>query len=643
MSNYFSDHEDLQFYFNKAIDWAKLIPLVEHNTQEHNASTLQDTIDFYRQAAEMFGQFVAEGIAPYAQEIDRQGVQLVDGEVVSPARVDTIFAHMRQLDLHRICIPRELGGMNSSVILYFIFLELLARAEPSVSHHYAFHTGISMIMLALSIQEGTTTWDAQKQCIQTTRFRQEIEEISRGDAWGAMDITEPDAGSDMAALRCIGEQDEQGNWFVSGQKIFITSGHGKYHFVIARTEKTSDKDDSANGLAGLSLFLVKTYEDNEQGQRIRYASIDRIEEKLGHHGSVTATLTFDRTPALLVGKRGEGFRYMLTLMNNARISVGFEAIGLCEQAYALAKSYAAQRPSMGKMIDQHEMIADYLEQMRCEIWGLRALAMDAAFHEEMHQRYQFQLSLAPPTHPAERKKLEKKLARHKARARQLTPLLKYVGSEKAVEMARKCIQIHGGNGYIREYGAEKLLRDAIVMPIYEGTSQIQALMVVKDMLGNILKNPQGFVRRLAQIQWRSLSARDPLERRVAKLQALAFKCQQVLLRKTASDKFRSIQQHPMGEWPQKLRKGWNPKRDFAYAMLHAERLTRLLAEVAICKQLLKQAQAYTERREILERYLVYAEPRCRSLHDEITTTGDYLLQRLASTQEQEKATTKAAS
>jgi 3-(methylthio)propanoyl-CoA dehydrogenase len=396
---------------------------------------------------------------------------------------------------------------------------------------------------------------------------------------------------------------------VSGQKIFITSGHGKYHFVIARTEP------DAEGLAGLSMFLVPTYRD-EGGQRVRLATLDRIEEKLGHHGSVTAAVTFDRTPAQLIGKRGDGFRFMLRLMNSARLAVGFESIGVCESAYRMARDYAAQRPSMGKTVDRHEMIADYLDEMATDIQGLRALAMYGAVEEEVGQR----LAMTGKT---------KEARPHQANSRRVTPLLKYMAAEKAVEMARRCIQIHGGNGYMTEYGAEKLLRDALVMPIYEGTSQIQALMAMKDTLAGLLRDPQGFVRRVAQASWRSVSARDPLERRVARLEALSLRAQRHLITRTAAVKLRSLRGKSLGAWPGVLRRKWNPKRDFAFAMLHAERLCRLMTDAAIAEALWAQARNHPERREVLERFVERAEPRCRHLVDEITTTGHRVLAELA--------------
>ena len=636
MANYLHDNDDLLYYLDKGIDWDPIVKLTERGFEDEDGPRdVAEAKELYRDIAELVGKLAAEEIAPRAKAIEQAGFRVEDGEAVAPPELDVLFEQIRELDLHRLNLPRELAGMNCPLLLYFIDCELMARADVSVMAHHGFHGGMALAMLAFSIREGSTTFEGTR--IAHTRFGDEIEEIASGQAWGCMDITEPDAGSDMARLRAVGEQDADGNWFVTGQKIFITSGHGKYHFVIARTEKVVDEGDPMAGLRGLSMFLVPAYTEDEHGNRQRLVSLDRVEEKLGHHGSCTAALTFERARAHLIGARGEGFKSMLLLMNNARLGVGFESIGLCEAAYRLAREYAEQRPSMGKTIDRHEMIADYLDQMRTEIQGLRALAIDGAFHEEMAQK----LDIAGRADPSRTEEFERARARHAAKARRVTPLLKYLAAEKAVEMARRAVQIHGGNGYTTEYGAEKLLRDAMVMPIYEGTSQIQALMAMKDTLGAILKAPQEFVKRLAQARWRALSARDAYERRVAKLQALALDAQQHLIRRTATDKLRAVQDRPLTQWRQALLEDWDPKRDFSYAMLHAEHLTLLLCDVAICEALLEQAKRHPERIEVLERYLERAEPRARYQHDLIVSTGQGLLERLARRTQTSQAASQA--
>jgi alkylation response protein AidB-like acyl-CoA dehydrogenase len=629
MANYFKDNDDLNFYVNHWIDWAPLVQLTERDFRAKDShASVDEAVTFYRESLEMMGEFVAAEVAPIAAKVDRVGLHLEKGEVISPPELDALFAKIKELGLHGLAVPREFGGMNAPLINYFLSAEMFARADASIMTHFSFHCGIAMAMLVYSLREGTSKIDPKTGEIVETRFADAIREITAGDAWGCMDITEANAGSDMAALRTKGEQDENGNWFVTGEKIFISSGHGKYHLVIARTEEAKPGEDSFAGLKGLSMFVVPAYEDTPNG-RVRYVFVDRLEEKLGHHASATCALRFERAPAHLIGNRGEGFNYMLLLMNNARIGVGFESLGGCEAAYRLAVDYAAQRRSMGKTIDRHEMIADYLDEMRTDIQGIRALAVQGAYHEEMSQKLQIAVEHGE-LGELEKKRLERDLRRHRRLSRRVTPLLKYLAGEKVVELSKRSIQIHGGVGYTAEYGAEKLLRDGMVMPIYEGTSQIQSLMAMKDSLSGILKDPQGFVRRIAQARWKSVSARDTLERRVAKIQALSLAAQQHLVSRTATDKLKGLREKPLGEWSSSLRKDWDPKHDFAFAMLHAERLTKILCDEVIAELLLEQAQKFPERREILERHLERAELRVKFLHEEITTTGERLLAKLAS-------------
>jgi alkylation response protein AidB-like acyl-CoA dehydrogenase len=627
MGNFYDDNEDLRFYIDQGIDWRRLIELTEYEWRApENPGSPEAALDIYKDILGLVGQLAADQIDPEVAKFDRQHLRVEGGEVHFPPELQAIFDQMKELGLYGLCVPRELGGLNAPFLLYMSTIEIIGRADVSVVAHYGFHGGIAMALLLYSIMEGTTEFDGEAGQIRKTRFSEAIAEIVSGETWGSMDITEPDAGSDMAAMRTRGEQDAHGDWFVTGSKIFITSGHGKYHIVIARTEEASNPDDPFAGLSGLSLFLVPAWSDVD-GQRVRTVTIDGVEEKLGHNGSATVALSFDRSPAFLLGKRGDGFKLMLLLMNNARVGVGFESLGLCEAALRLSKSYAASRRSMGKTIDRHEMLADWLDEMATDIQGIRALAFAGAYHEEMSQKLRIKLAFFPPTAADEREQLEREQKRHSRKARRFTPLVKYLASEKAVEMGRRAIQIHGGYGYSKEYGAEKLLRDALVMPIYEGTSQIQALMAMKDSLLEAIRRPQDFVRRSATARWKTVSA-PPLERRVARLQSAVSATQQHLMARIAGRKVGELRNLPFTSWSGAL-SDWDPKRDFGPAMLHAERLIRMLCDVAIAEVLLDQATAHPHRAEVLERWLDRAEPRSRSLHDEITTTGDRLLARLA--------------
>ena len=309
MGNFYRDNDDLQFYVDKGIDWEPIVRLTENDfAYEDGFDSSEDAVDFYKSVMEMVGKFIADEIDPHVLEIDKAGLELVDGEVEFPDKLDEIFEKIKPLELHGLCTPRELGGMNCPIILYMLKTEMIARADVSISAHHGFHGGMAMALLGYSVDEGTTEFDPETGRIESTRFEEEISEMISGEAWGSMDITEPNAGSDMASLRTRAEQDEEGDWHLTGQKIFITSGHAKYHVVIARTEE-SDEEGMGAGLEGLSTFLVQTYEEDEQGNRVRRATIDRLEEKMGHHASATCAISFDETPAELIGERGEGFRH----------------------------------------------------------------------------------------------------------------------------------------------------------------------------------------------------------------------------------------------------------------------------------------------------------------------------------------------
>ena len=611
MANFFTDNVDLQYYVDKGIDWAPLIDAVEFPRTDTNKTEM---IESYREVLELLGTFSGEQIGPYADELDSQEMRVVDGEVPIAPRMAKILESAQELGLHGLSIPTDLGGMNCPLMLYYLNAELMG-GDVSVMSHFGFHSGIALCLLFWSIDEGTTQIDPETGEILSTRWRADIERMRDGLEWGSMDLTEPHAGSDLANLRSRAEQDEDGNWFVTGSKIWITSGHGRYHVVIARSEDP----ETHPGLDGISLFLVRAFGEDEDGNRVRHSTLERVDEKLGHHGSATVGITFDRSPAELIGTRGEGFRLMLLLMNNARISVGFESIGLCEAAYRMAKAYAAERPSMGKTIDQHEMIAEMLDEMESDILGMRALAVKAAHNEELARRAAIACKALPESDPR-RARFDAEQKRRTWASRKATPLLKYVTSEKAVEMARRNIQIHGGSGYMREYGAEKLLRDSLVLPIYEGTSQIQCLMAMKDNLLPLFKKPIGF---LAATLGTAVVATFGLgrARRIAKVRSRGQRAMLNLIRRIAWAKLSSS-----GSLS-----NWDPKKDFAPGMLHAERLAKILVDVQIIDALAEQGAKHPERLEVLDRYLERALPRSRSMLYEIQTTGDRLLNTLKTT------------
>lgn len=618
MASFYDDNDDLRWYVDHGIDWEPLLRWTEYDYRAADGpASLEEAVETYKELLGLVGQFAAESIAPRQAELAVAHARVEDGEVIEAPVVTELMGELAELGLHGLCVPRELGGLGQPLMLFDLNMELFARADTSMAAHVGFHGGLAMAALTYSVLEGSTTLSTDPVGIAETRFAEVIESILTGETWGSMDITEPDAGSDMAALRTRGVLGEDGIWRVSGSKIFITSGHGRWHFVIARTDE--------GGLEALSMFLVPAWTDTPEG-RVRHAVIDGVEHKLGHDASATVALTFEDAPAQLIGEPGEGFRYMLLLMNGARIGVGFEALGVAEAARRKAVAYAAERHSMGKPIARHELIAEKLEDMQTDCQAIRALAVQAAWHEELAQKLRLAILLDDRTE-ADKAELERERAHHARKARHYTPLLKFYAAEAAVDIARASVQIHGGMGYIVETGVEKLLRDAMVFPIYEGTTQIQALMAMKDALLGAVKDPRRFLARAALARWRSVSG-GPLERRVAGLRSAACQAQQFLLTRLAGAKMRELPLSNPGAWAEVFA-DWDPKRDFSLALLHAERLAMLLHDAAVAEVLLRQSQAHPERTELLVRWLERAEPRSRDNLFRITTQGQRLLARLA--------------
>lgn len=629
MANFFTDNEDLAFYMEKAIPWDRLVRAAELDYRAPDAPTdWKEALETYHEVLTLVGQFAAEEIAPRAKTIDQTGFEVRDGEVVSPPAHDAIFEQLRDIGLFGMSMPRELGGMNAPLLLYFFVSEVFARADVSVMTHFGFHAATAMSLLLYSMKEGTTEFDADGKVVQT-RFQKEIDAILAGKTWGSMDLTEPDAGSDLSALRTKAVKDAEGVWRVTGNKIFITSGHGNYHLVLAKTA-----DDSS--LSALSLFLVPLKIERD-GKTITNGYVDRVEEKIGHHGSPTCSVQFDASEGHLIGEPGDGFALMLFLMNHARLGVGFEGVGMCEAAYRDARTYAAERKTMGQTLDQHPMIADFLEEMDTTTRALRAMAVEAALLDEMALRLETAEKVNAQHHGLSDATRQREIRRMKKRVRFLTPLVKYAASEAAVRFARLDMQIHGGNGYTQDYDAERYMRDSLVLPVYEGTSQIQGLMCLKDNVQAAMKNPQGFLREIAAAKLASVRANDPLERSVAKMQSQGYAALRHILMKIAKDKWTEARNGPLLKVFDNFTKSFDPKRDFSFGLLHAERYTRLLADVTMAEIVLDQAKQYPERRELAEAFIERASVRVRHEYDAIATTGDRLLQRLHATEEFEEA------
>lgn len=634
-SNFFLDNDDLRFQMGQ-VDWDTLVDLQEQMfLDEDRLQSGADGRAFYEEILGAVGEFIAKDVAPFEHELDEGHPTCTDGEVEDGPRMKKVMAGLAALGAMGVTVPRRLGGMNCPIMISNVIYEMATRADAGVTGHYGFYGGIAGSLLVFSSEEGSVTYENGRPV--KSRFDDVIRAIGEGREWGAMVLTEPGAGSDLARMTSKAVQQHNGSWRLSGQKIYITAGHGDHHVVIARTE-----DEATHpGLKGLSLFYVPRFVDaagkgvsrDAPGARKNFV-IGGIEHKMGQRSAVAATIHYEESHAEILGSRGEGFRLMLVLMNNARIAVAFEALGTCEAAYRTARTYAEERVTMGKPIARHEMIADYLDEMDISIRGLRAITFEAAYHEEVATRLRLLLKIKPPANADERKRLEKLQKKSARRSRSLTPLIKYWGGEEAVRQARMAMQIQGGLGYIVETGTEKLLRDALVLPVYEGTSQIQSLMALKDNLGAAIKNPSRFARQLAEARLESMRADDTIEKGAARMRFTALSAMQTIISRIAADKFGKVSKGPLSSWVTSFSKEWDPAEDFSFGMLHAERLTKLLtwsltAEVLVAQAKKVEGTAFAdERRDIAIRFIERFEPRMVGVVAEIDATSGSLLDRL---------------
>jgi 3-(methylthio)propanoyl-CoA dehydrogenase len=638
VSNFFLDNDDLLFQFKRGLSWEEIVDLTEAGyTLPDGPKNLEEALTFYQEVMTAAGEFAAKEVAPRAARIDQKGTHLKEGEVQFSEELEHVYDRARELGLYGVSIPRELGGSNCPLAVYFLSNEVVARADVSVMTHVGFHGGIAATMLLYAMREGSAVYENGR--LVRSRFDGPIREIVEGRNFGCMVLTEPGAGSDLAALKARAVQ-RDGRWYINGEKIFITSGHGEYQLVLAKTEEEKASADGMGGLKAISLFLVPRHLEKD-GARVRNVQLTKVEEKLGHHGSATVALLYEDSQGELIGRRGEGFDYMLALMNSARINVGFESIGLAEGAWRQARAYAQERWSMGKPLDQHELVAEKLLEMQAWIAGLRALGVEALNALEISQRLELKLKLAPPKGPEELARLKTRQQKLARRARRLTPLLKYLAAEKAVEIARDAVQIHGGMGYIDETGVHKFLRDAMVLPIYEGTSQIQALMATKDHLLWTARDPGGFLRRYTRARVLARTANSPLMREVHRAESYIHRTTETIMLRIFGRKLKGEWEGIKGKEPaawgryltRDFLRRWDVKADFSHGLLHAERLTRMLADVAISKVLAQQAERFPERRALAEYFVPRAVLRVEALGREIEQSDDAVFKAIAASQQ----------
>ncbi len=449
MANFYTDNEDLKFQFKHPLI-NKIVDLKEQGYRDfgkydYAPANLEDAIDSYDKVMEIIGEICGNIIAVNAESVDHDGPVCKDGRVTYAAGTQKNQEALIKAGVYGIALPREFGGLNFSMVPYVMAAELVSRADAGFGNIWGLQDCAETIYEYASreIQE------------------EFLPRINKGETC-SMDLTEPDAGSDLQSVMLKATyNEEKGLWYLNGVKRFITNGDAQIKLVLARSEEGT-KDGR-----GLSYFV---YDKAWGGVNVR-----RIENKLGIKGSPTCELVFNNAPAKLVGDRKLGLiKYVMSLMNGARLGVGAQSVGISEAAYREAAKYAQERVQFGKKIAEFPAVAEMLGLMKAKLQASRAVLYETTRFVDIYKSYEAILKERKLT-PEERAEYKK----YSKYADMFTPVLKMMASEYCNQNAYDAIQVHGGSGYMKEYPVERLYRDARITTIYEGTSQLQTVAAIR--------------------------------------------------------------------------------------------------------------------------------------------------------------------
>jgi len=461
MLNYFTDNQDIQFLLDY-FDLHEVAAIQERATPNGDADycpkDLDDVIDNYRRVLEIVGGIAAETIAPSATQVDAEGNthNVEEGTVTLHPLVQQNLDTLTQAEMMGFTLPRKYGGLNCPILIYTMATEIISRGDCSFMNMFGLQ-GIADTIYAFASEELKNEY---------------LPKFASGEVTGAMVLTEPDAGSDLQAVRLRADQLPDGSWVLNGVKRFITNGCGEVLLVLARSEHEI-KDGR-----GLSLFVC---------ERSPAVKVRCLEKKLGIHGSPTCELVFENTPARLIGERQRGLiTYVLALMNGARLGVASQALGVAEAAYRLARSYAHSREQFGAPIERLAPVAELVVEMQVKIEAMRALTYETARVCDLENNTNRLLERNPDAlSDAEKKEFKQNSRTYKRLNAMLTPMSKYYGAEGCISVATDTIQVLGGSGYIKDYPAERYLRDARITSLYEGTSQLQIVAAIKGITSGV--------------------------------------------------------------------------------------------------------------------------------------------------------------
>ena len=559
MANFYLDNKDLQIQFDHPL-MDRIVALRERDFREKEAydyapQHFEDAIDSYRRVMELAGEICGDVIAANAEGVDHEGPHHTGDRVAYASGTKENLKAMQAAGLDGMSLPRRFGGLNLPLVASIMTNEMIARADAGFQN----------------------VWGLQD-CAETLNEfgseEQKAEYLTRtvaGETW-SMALTEPDAGSDLGAVTLKATwNEERKTWLLNGVKRFITNGDGELSLVLARTE------EGTTDARGLSMFV---YDKRNGGVKVR-----RIENKLGIKGSPTCELVYTDAPAQLVGDRRLGLiKYVMSLMNAARLGIGAQSVGTCEAAYQEALKYAHERQQFGKPIIRFMAVAELLKEMRAKTQGVRALLYETARFVEIYKQLE---AIAKERRLEGEERQEMKF--YSRLADGFTPMVKLFSSEYANQNASDAIQIHGGSGFMKDYPCERIYRDARIMSIYEGTSQLQVVAAINSVTKGIYAEQ---IARYAEAEYSD--AMQPLVKRLTHMTELYHAMVQHV---------EAIEQ----EYP-------------GFKELHARRLVESAGHILIGYLLAREAtrypDLYTDSAEVFCRMAEgkVAEAACRVLH-----------------------------
>lgn len=488
MANYYTDHPEIEFHLDHPL-MKRIVELKEKGYADKDQFAdapvcYEDAIENYKRVLDITGDVAANIIEPNSESVDLEGPHLVDGRMVYASKtVENIDATCKA-GLWGVSMPRKYGGLNLPNVVFSMLSEVISAADAGFQNIWSLQSCID------TLYEFGSEEQRQKY----------IPRVCEGASM-SMDLTEPDAGSDLQRVMLKATQDEDGTWRLNGVKRFITNGDSDIHLVLARSE------EGTHDGRGLSMFI---YDKQSGGVTVRH-----IEHKLGIHGSPTCELVFKNAKAELCGSTRMGLiKYVMALMNGARLGIAAQSVGVEQEAYNEGLSYAKERMQFGKKIISFPAVYDMLSRMKAKLDAGRSLLYQMARYVDLYKALE-DIGRDRKLTPEERQELKK----WNRLADAFTPLAKGTNSEWANQNAYDAISIHGGSGFIMEYKSQRLFRDARIFSIYEGTTQLQVVAAIRYITNgtylNIMKE---------MLQGEVSESLKPLQERVAKLVATYEAC-----------------------------------------------------------------------------------------------------------------------